>query len=390
MNVHEVRKQFPFFENTSCIYLDNAATTQKPKIVIDRLTQYYSCENANLNRGDYLLSNELSNKIKKARETIADFIHARSDEIIFTKNATEALNLVASSLCSQFNEHDCVLLSYYEHHANYLPWIEHGNKKRLEIRQDSFERKIDWNHVKVMSISALSNVDGRTLDCKKWIQEAHKHDCLTVIDATAYIAHERVNVKELDVDFLCFSGHKLYGPQGIGVLYVKKDKQSYLKPLLYGGGIVEDITSKPIYKNNYELFEAGTVDCGAILGLETAIKFLQENFDEWIEYEKNLSDYCWHEIKTKTHFRVLYHNEPILSLVHDKISAYDISKFLSLNNIAVRCGHLCAKPYLNVMNLKSVCRISFSFYNTKQEVDNLIKCLCKLEDKIGSLYEIRK
>ncbi len=389
----EIRKEFPFFMRNggSLIYFDNAATTQKPKCVIDRLVQYYTFENSNIHRGSYPLSNRAEDLYEHARKTIARWLDAPDPaEIVFTRGSTESLNLVAAAVGETWLEQgDNVIVTELEHSSNYFPWKHQcercGAEFRVaEARHDgslSAEAVISLldERTKLVSVTAMSNVSGFRPELGRIIEEAHRHGAYVAADASQEIVHHPVSVRKLDCDFLCFSGHKIYGPMGIGVLYGKRKLLEELQPYLYGGGMVEKGDAGCIcYRKDPGKYEAGTQNIAGVLGLEAALEFLENhNFSELAAYEQRLGKYLKESLGRipGVHLTGPDVDTSVQTFEVDGFGAYDVGVLLGRQGIAVRCGAHCAYPLMKRMEKESICRVSLAFYNTFEEVERLAECL---------------
>ena len=398
MDIDAIRNQFPMFRNRTepLIYFDNGATTQKPQAVIDRLVQYYSCENSNIHRGNYPLSNRASTLYEHARTTVQTWLHAKSaDEIVFTKGCTESINLAAASAFrSLIGPGDNVIVTELEHSSNYYPWHYHCMQNRVELRTakanmdgslptESVLSLID-HKTKLIAMTAMSNVTGFRPDIKRVISEAHRRQIPVLIDAAQEIAHYPVSVTECDCDFLCFSGHKVYGPMGVGVLYGKQEWLNQMAPYQYGGGMITKLEQGEIsYRTDSRKYEAGTQNLGDVLGLEAAFQYL-DGLDVnllW-QHEKELSCYLRECLGGINGIHIIGNqgSSPVLSFEADHLGAYDVGVLLANAGISIRCGSHCAYPLMKRRGKESVCRISLAVYNTKQEIDILadrLETICK-------------
>ena len=392
----EIKKQFKIFEKHNLIYLDSAATAQKPDCVLQSMQQFYNTENANPYRGAYGLSVTATESYNRARHSVAQFINAKDDEIIFTKNATEALNLVAYSYgLDNLKKDDEVVLSIMEHHSVIVPWQKIAKQKKaklkylyidkhFEISESEIENKITPK-TKVVCVLSVSNVLGTKNDVEKIIKKAHSVGAVVVVDASQSVAHSKIDVKKLDADFLVFSAHKMYGPMGIGVLYGKKELLENMTPFLCGGDMIEfvheqETTFAPLPNK----FEAGTQNVAGAVGLAEAIKFLNEiGFSNIERHENSLTEYAYKQL-TKLPFVTIYASSKPVSAISfnvKKIHAHDVASFLDSKNICVRSGNHCAQPLLRFLREDSTCRLSIGIYNTKADVDALIDALKELYEK---------
>ena len=390
------REDFPILNNREMAYLDNGATTQKPKQVLEALKKFYENENANPHRGAYALSMEATEAYENTRNKIAKFINAKnSEEIIFSKNATESLNLIAYSYgLDNLKENDEVVLSIMEHHSNIVPWqyVTKKTKSKLkymyinddfEISKKEIEEKIT-DKTKIVGITHVSNVLGTINPVKDIIKYAHKKGAIVILDASQSIPHFKVDVQELDADFVVFSGHKMLAPLGIGVLYGKKELLQKMNPFLMGGDMIEyvheqETTFAPLPNK----FEAGTQNVEGVVGLGAAIDYINKIGYENIEKEeKELTAYARKELE-KLDFLDLYltpneeNHSSVFSFNIKGIHPHDVASILDTEGVYVRSGNHCAQPLLRYLGIDSTCRASLYFYNTKEEIDKLIKALIK-------------
>ena len=394
------REDFPLISNSDIAYLDNAATSQKPKCVIDAVNDYYNNINANPHRGTYKLSEEATKKLTEARENVRRFINARmSNEIIFTKNATEAFNLIAYSYgLENVNEGDEIVLSIMEHHSNLVPWQMVSSFKNAKLKylyvDDNYEiceselSKIT-DKTKIVAITYVSNVTGVVNDVRKIVKLAHEKGAIVVLDATQAVAHAKIDLQEIDADFVVFSGHKMYAPMGVGVLYGKEKLLENMNPFIYGGDMIEYV-----YEENAtfaalpERFEAGTQNVGAIVGLSKAIDYLEKiGFDNIEKYENELLEYTKQELKkldfVETYYPSNDNHYGIISFNVKGVHAHDASSILNSYDVCVRSGNHCAQPFLRKLGLESTVRMSISFYNTKEDIDKMVVALKKVNDIFG-------
>lgn len=399
MTAEELKKDFPLLQNRKETYLDSGATTQKPIQVIEAVNEYYKKYNANPHRGAYSLSIEATEAYENTRAKVAKFINARySEEIIFSKNATESLNLVAYSYgMENVNSGDEVVISIMEHHANLVPW-QHVTKTKgaelkymymnseYELSDEEIESKIT-DKTKVVGIVHISNVLGTINNVKKIINYAHKKGAIVVLDVSQSIQHMKIDVQELDADFVAFSGHKMLAPLGIGVLYGKRELLNKMNPFLMGGDMIEYV-----YEQNTTFaplpnkFEAGTQNVGGVIGLGAAIDYIEKvGYDTIQKLEKEVVSYAIDEL-SKLDFMDLYvtpnreNHSGVISFNIKGVHPHDVASILDANGVCVRSGNHCAQPLLRFMGLDSTCRASFYFYNTKEDVDKLVAALNKAYD----------
>ena len=390
------KDEFPILQERKISYLDSGATTQKPQCVIDAIESYYKECNANPHRGAYSLSIEATEKYESTREKIAKFINARNrEEIIFSKNATESLNLIAYSYgLDNLKKDDEVVLSIMEHHSNLVPWQYVTKKtnsklkfmyinKDYELSKEEIESKIT-DKTKVVGITHVSNVLGTINNVKKIIKYAHKKGAVVIVDASQSIPHMKIDVQDLDTDFLVFSGHKMFAPLGIGVLYGKKELLNKMTPFLMGGDMIEYV-----YEQNTTFaplpnkFEAGTQNVEGVIGLGSAIDYIEKiGYKEIQNVEEAITKYAVNEL-SKLDFLELYitphleNHSSVISFNIKGVHPHDVASILDSNGVCVRSGNHCAQPLLRYLGMDSTCRASFSIYNTKEDVDNLVEALKK-------------
>ncbi len=399
LDIDSIRKDFPILSrlvyNKPLVYLDNAATTQKPQIVIDELVYYYSNVNSNIHRGVHKLSQEATDLYEKARMRVRSFINAKSDkEIIFTRGTTEAINLVAQSFGKiSLNEGDEVLISEMEHHSNIVPWQiicqeRKANLKVIPMNDDGeiiFEEflKLLNPKVKIVSIVHISNSLGTINPIKEIIIEAHKQNIPVMIDAAQSVQHVPIDVKELDCDFLAFSGHKIYGPTGIGVLYGKEKYLNAMPPYQGGGDMIKTVSfEKTIYNDLPYKFEAGTPNIAGALGLAKAIEYLTGiGLEKIAAYEEDLLNYATETLSQIEDLRIIgtaKRKASVLAFDLKEIHPHDIGTMLDIDGVAVRTGQHCTEPVMKHYCLPATTRASFSFYNTKEEVNVLAQSIIKV------------
>jgi cysteine desulfurase / selenocysteine lyase len=390
-DVEKFRKDFPILNmkvrGKNLCYLDNAATTQKPRQVIDSISKYYLEENSNIHRGVHFLSEAATAGYENAREKVRQFINAKSlSEIIFTHGTTEAINLISNSFGSFIKENDEIIISEMEHHSNIVPWqmlCKQKNAKlkiapindKGELRLDEFEKLFN-EKTKLVSIAYVSNSLGTINPVKKIIQAAHKHGVPVLLDAAQAVNHLPVDVQELDCDFLTFSGHKLYGPTGIGVLYGKEVLLEKLPPFMGGGDMIAKVTFEETTYNQLPFkFEAGTPDIAGAIGLGAAIDYVTSiGLPEIFQYEKELLEYAERKLSEIEELRIIGTAEnkcSVISFVLDNIHPHDVGTFLDFEGIAVRTGHHCTQPVMDRFGIPATSRASFGLYNTKEEADIL-------------------
>ena len=392
----DFRKDFPIFENRDISYLDSGATSQKPQYVINAIEEFYKKFNANPHRGAYSLSLEATEQYENTREKIAKFINARNkEEIIFSKNASESLNLIAYSYgLSNLKQNDEVVLSIMEHHSNLVPWqfvTKQTNSilkymyinNEFELSKEEIESKIT-DKTKVVGITHISNVLGTINNVKEIIKYAHKKGAIVIVDASQSIPHTKVDVQDLDADFLVFSGHKMFAPLGIGVLYGKKELLNKMPPFLMGGDMIEYVYEQnTTYAPLPNKFEAGTQNVEGVVGLGAAIDYIESIGYETInKVEQEVTEYAVNEL-SKLNFIEMYvtpnrqNHSSVVSFNVKGVHPHDVASILDVNGVCIRSGNHCAQPLLRYMGMDSTCRASFSIYNTKEDVDKLVDALNK-------------
>lgn len=397
------REDFKFFsEYPDLVYFDNAATTQKPNVVLERMVRYYESENANPLRGVYDLSVKATDAYENARARTAEFIGAEfASEIIFTRNASESLNLIAKSYGETFlKEGDEIVLTVMEHHSNLLPWQEVGKKTGAKlvflepdktgfISDEEIKAKIT-EKTKLVSLAHISNVLGRKNPVEKVIKAAHDVGAVAVIDGAQAVPHTRVNVRELDADFYVFSGHKMLAPMGIGVVYGKKKLLNKIPPFLTGGEMIEYVElDSATYAEVPHKFEAGTVNVGGAVGLHAAMDYLDKvGFDYIEETELRLTNRLFEGMKAIPYIKIAgsenaeEHNG-IITFTIDDVHPHDSASILNDAKICVRAGHHCAQPLMKFLGFNSTLRASLYFYNTEEEVDRFLDSLTKVRGWLG-------
>lgn len=396
MNIREIKEDFPIFKDSKLVYLDNGATTQKPIQVINAVNEFYKNSNANPHRGLYALSINTTNLYESARKKIARFINAENaSQIIFSKNATESLNLIAYSYgMKNVNAGDEIVLSIMEHHSNLVPWQRVARDKKAQLKYmyinenfeipiEEIERKIT-KKTKVVGITHVSNVLGTINPIKKIIEIAHRNGAIVIVDASQSIPHMKIDVQELDADFLVFSGHKMLSPLGIGVLYGKKRLLQNMNPFLMGGDMIEYVYEQETsFASLPNKFEAGTQNVSGVIGLGAAIDYIEGiGYENIRKIEEDVVGYAKQEL-SKLHFIETYwtnkeeNHSSVLSFNVKGVRAQDVAKILDSYGVCIRIGSHCAQPLIRYMKINGTCRASFYFYNTKEDVDKLISALKK-------------
>ena len=384
------------------IYIDNAATSQRLQAVLDAEEEFYKKHNANPLRGNYPLSIEATQRYEDARKAVRDFIGAKSvREIIFTRNTTESINLVAYSYgLSQVKAGDEILVSIMEHHSNLLPWQMVARTtgavlRFMECRQDG---SLDLDEVReqitektrIVAITQVSNVLGRENPVKEIAAMAHEKNAVVVVDGAQSTPHMAVNVQELGADFFAFSGHKIFGPMGIGVLYGKKELLKVMPPFLSGGEMIESVSRESAkYAELPHKFEAGTVNAAGAVGLHAAIDYVQKiGFAAMREQELKVTKRAFDGLREIPHVHVLGSDLPeehtgILTFMIDEVHPHDVSEILIADGICVRAGHHCAQPLLQHLGIGSATRASFMFYNTEEEAELFVKSIASVRERMG-------
>lgn len=404
LDITKIRKDFPILSTEvygkSLVYFDNGATTQKPQCVIDKITEIYSTVNANIHRGVHHLSQEATKLTENARKIVQQFINAKhSHEIIFTKGTTESINLVANSFCRQFcKEGDEIIVSEMEHHSNIVPWqiqedISAVNLKVIPINDkgeiiiEEFEKLITPK-TRLVSVTYVSNVMGVINPVEKVIEIAHKHNIPVLIDAAQAVQHIEIDVQKLDCDLLVFSGHKIYGPTGTGVLYGKEDLLNQLPPYQGGGEMIGKVSfAKTTFNELPFKFEAGTPNYVDFIALGTALEYVQSlGLNNIKAYEDELLEYATKrllEIEGLKIFGTSKHKSAVISFLVKGIHHYDMGMLLDKMGIAVRTGHHCAEPLMDVLGIEGTVRASLVFYNTKEEIDRLVEGVKRVVSMFG-------
>ena len=400
MNIKDIKKHFPIFEKKingkSLVYLDSANSSQKPKKVIDSLNKFYSEDFANVGRGIYTLAANASEQYENTRLALKKFINASNEsEIIFTKNSTESLNLVASCYGSKFiNEGDEIISTELEHHANFVPWHFLRKKKGAVIKfleiDDKGNLKIEdlekliTKKTKIISLTHMSNVTGTIVDIKKVVEIAKIHNIPVCVDGTQGAAHLDVNLKDIDCDFYAFSGHKMYGPTGVGILNIKYKWLEAFEPFIGGGGMIDNVSKEVInYAKGAWKFEAGTMPTAEIIALNESIKFINSiGKQEIIKHENHLTRKALKDLKNLKEVSVV--GDPntrggVFSFNLKDIHSHDVSTIFDSEGIAVRGGHHCCQILHDKLNLNSSVRVSFGVYNDEKDIDVLLKGIGKCQ-----------
>lgn len=392
------RNDFPILNqnvyNKPLVYFDNAATTQKPLPVIEALSDYYKSINSNIHRGVHFLSQKATEEFEVARKAVQQFIHAAHDyEVIFTRGATESINLVAASFGRTYIQPgDEILISEMEHHSNIVPWQflceDRGAVLKVLPFQDNGElcmqqlEELITPKTKIIAITHVSNSLGTINPIREIIRMAHAHDVPVMVDGAQAVAHCPVDVQTLDCDFYCFSGHKMYGPMGIGVMYGKEKWLREMKPYQGGGEMISNVTfEKTTYNDLPFKFEAGTPAVGDVIGLRKAIEYmLQIGVKKIADYEEDLRQYATRQLLQIDGLRIIgeaKEKAAVISFLVGNIHPYDMGVLLDHQGIAVRTGHHCTQPVMNHYQIPGTVRASFALYNTKEEIDRLVEAVRK-------------
>ncbi len=393
LDINKIRKDFPLLSRTihgkKIVYLDNAASTLKPQTVIDKLTNYYTLETANIHRGIHYLSDEGTTKYEDSRSTIKNFINAKhSHEVIFTGGTTDSINLVAQTYGRQnLKPGDEILISTMEHHSNIVPWQIIAQEKNAIVKEIPIDdngdilieeyKKLLNKKTKIVALTHISNTIGTINPIKELIEYAHQVGAIFLVDAAQSIAHTKIDVQSLNCDFLVFSSHKIYGPTGIGILYGKEDLLNSIPPYKGGGNMIEKVSiERSSYNELPHKFEAGTPHIAGGIAFKDAINYVDNiGLDNIAQYEENLRQYATNQLQQINNLKVIGTSKKkssILSFDIKDIHPHDLGTLLDRQGIAVRTGHHCTQPLMKRYNLIATTRASFSFYNTKEEIDLLI------------------
>lgn len=393
----DIQSQFSIFEkHHGLVYLDSAASTQTPSCVLSAMDEYYREYRANIHRGLYDLSAHATEKYEEVREKVAAFLGAERNEIIFTSGTTHGMNLLSRGLCKNLKAGDNIVLTRYEHHANLVPWQEYARENGIELRfielknfeldLDSAKNLIDQN-TKIVSFGLVSNVLGTIAPVKEIIGLAKNVAALTVVDAAQALAHMPINVHELDCDFLVFSGHKIYGPTGIGVLYGKKERLENLEPFFYGGDMIREVTyEKSSWAEIPERFEGGTPNIAGAIGLGAALEFIKTlGFEKIQEHEQRLTKILIEKLLEIEGVKIigtenLENRIGVISFTLDGIHPHDIAEILNRDKVCIRAGHHCAMPLMKFFNLSGTARISLGIYNTEKDIEKCAESIQKVKN----------
>lgn len=395
--IHHIRRQFPILTQTvygkRWIYLDNAATTQKPQHVLQSITNYYTTINANVHRGVHHISQLATEAMERSRERLQKFIHAASPyEIIFTRGTTEGINLVASSMTNLIKTGDEIIVSQLEHHSNIVPWQMLCQRTGALLKMIPIDRDgvLQWEafesllseKTKIVAINQISNALGIINPIQKIIQKAHEYNAWVLIDGAQVPCHKPINVQELDADFYSFSAHKMYGPTGIGLLYGKENILEKLPPYQSGGEMIKEVSfEKTTYADLPFRFEAGTPHIEGVIAWNAAIDFIEQvGIDQIQSYETQLLDYATKRLNNIENLIIYGHYKPCSGIISFNLTGmhpFDVGSILDHLGIAVRTGHHCAQPLMHFLNIPGTVRVSFAVYNTFEEVDRLYDGILK-------------
>jgi len=401
LSLEKIQQDFPILtrkiNGKRLVYLDSASTSQKPSCVIEAEKKFYEQSNANVHRGIYKLSEEATEAYENSRANIATFIGALPHELIFTRNTTESLNLLAYSLTQDLKAGDEIIVTEMEHHSNLVPWQQLAKLKDLRLKFakvnleegnldiDNLTDQITKN-TKIVSCTHVSNV----LDCENDIEEiakiAHENNSLCIVDAAQSVPHMQVNIKKFDVDFLAFSGHKMLGPLGIGCLYGKFDLLKEMKPFLYGGDMIKQVTLQETQFNDLPWkFEAGTPNIAGVVGLNAAVNYLREiEMDNVQDHGRKIATYALKRLSEINRIKIYgVETSNLVSFNLDGVHSHDVATILDAEGIAIRAGHHCCMPLMQVLGVQGTCRSSFYIYNTKEDVDALAEALEKVNKIFG-------
>lgn len=402
-DIDTLRGQFPFLRTTQMplAYLDNAATVQKPQVVLDALQHFYTTTNANVNRGVYPLAEAATVAYNAARKTVAAFIGAETHEIIVTKNATEAINLVARTWGDSLQKNDVIAISILEHHSNIVPWQQCAARtgatvewididKKGQIDMSSLTVALQTGNVKLVAITGLSNVLGVLSDLQEIISLAHKHGALVLVDASQLVAHRSVDVRQLDCDFLVFSGHKLYGPMGIGILYGKQEHLEAMQPFLGGGDMIQSVTRDRFTAAEIpRKFEAGTMPAADLVGLAAAIRWIESvGADAMHAHMHDVLSYAMAQLQAIEGLHILgthdmLHRAGCISFTLDGVHPHDLTEILGQEGVCLRAGHHCTQSLHNFLGIPASARLSVAAYNTTEDIDRCVSVIEKARQRLS-------
>ncbi|MDP3940817.1 MAG: SufS family cysteine desulfurase [bacterium] len=414
--MNKYKKDFPIFQNRQAvmplIYLDSAATSQKPQVVIDAVVEYYQTYNANIHRGVYAIAEKATEKVEEVRKKVAKFINANdSSEIVFTHGTTEAINLIAASLCKRPRKGRGILLSEMEHHSNLVPWQHYARVAGMPVGYLAFDGKsgkltgeivsegrnkknTDINNYSIISLTHVSNVLGTVNDVAHFAKNIRDNEetSVLIIDAAQSVPHMKVDVQDLGCDFLAFSGHKMFSPSGIGILWGRKNILNTLDPLLFGSQMIKEVTLHHVtYQDSPERFESGTLPIEGIIGFGAAIDYLSEIGMNTIRtHEKNLIGYTLEQLRkisglTTYGPKNINEHSGVISFNLDGVHPHDVAQILGQSNICVRAGHHCAMPLHKKLGVPATVRVSLNIYNDDEDIDALIRGLKEVK-KVFSIH----
>lgn len=390
------KADFPLLANSDLIYLDSAATSQKPQCVIDALTNYYQTQNANVHRALYGLGEAATAEYEQARKKVAGFINSEADEVIFTKGTTQGLNWIANGFAEQvLKPGDEILISIEEHHSNLVPWQIIAQKTGaklvyvyltadLNFDYADFEVKLN-SKTKIVALHHMSNVLGNILDISKLAELTHNFGAYLVVDGAQAAAHTVLDMKKFDCDFYAFSGHKMFGPMGIGVLFGKRELLAKMQPVEYGGEMINEVSEQSAdFKAAPLKFEAGTQNVAGAIGLGVAIDYLKQvGITNIKKVDLDLSKYAKNKLEEIDGITIYGHNHGIISFNLDGVHPHDVASFLDADDLCLRAGHHCAEPLMNYLKIPACLRASFSIYNDYSDVDALANSLKKIKEFFG-------
>ncbi|MBI3026945.1 cysteine desulfurase [Candidatus Woesearchaeota archaeon] len=402
MDVEQIRKDFPILKRKvhgkPLVYLDNAATSQKPRQVIEALKNYYETYNANVHRSIHQLGEEATAAYEKAREKIAVFVNADSyQNILFTKNSTEGLNLLAYSLTSSLKKGDEIVISQLEHHSNFVPWQQMAKQRGLKLKFIKINKDVELDKesikknitkkTKIVSVNHISNAVGTINPIEKITKIAHENGAFMVVDGSQAAPHMPLDMKEIDSDFYVFTGHKMLGPTGVGVVYGKKELLESMQPFLYGGEMINEVKFEDTTFNKLPWkFEAGTPNISEGIGLGIAVDYLKNiGMKRIFEKDKELVSYAMKRMKDIDGITIYGPKErgSIISFNIRGVHAHDVSQILDSEGVAIRAGHHCCMPLMSVLGITATARASFYLYNTEEEVDTFINAIHKVKKVFG-------
>lgn len=394
--MQKFKKDFPIFRHRKdLVYLDSAATSQKPRVVIDAINNFYEYENSNSKRGIYPLAEEVTSRIEEVRGVVATYLNAKPREIVFTRNTTESLNLLAYSMSHNINKKDIVATTIVEHHSNFVPWQMLAAKSGcffqvIDIDENFYPKFYELKKAKILALTYVSNVLGEVYDLEKIIKQIRKENpgIVIVVDAAQAVSHFPIDVKKIDCDFLVFSGHKIFAGMGVGVLYGKNDLLQDLDPFLYGGQMVHEVSiERTTFRELPDKLEAGTLNAADILSLGKGIEYISSAGILVIaQHEQELTAYLLKKLNEIEGLHILGRKDKhtrigLVSFTVDGVHPHDIAQVLGDNGVCVRAGHHCAMPLHNRLGISSSTRVSLSIYNDKKDIDKFVAVLKKIIKK---------